>query len=70
MPTKHQSIMTPDQRNELQDLYVNQIINDNMDPKSIIQLAFDLLHNYLDKQSDKELIDTVKELYPELLNAN
>ena len=60
--------MTPEQRDELQNSYVNQLIDDNMNLESITQLAFDLLHNYLDKQSDKELIVTVKELYPELLN--
>ena len=60
--------MTPEQRDELQNSYVNQLIDDNADLESITQLAFDLLHNYLDKQSDKELIVTVKELYPELLN--
>ena len=60
--------MTPEQRAELQNSYVNQLIWENRDLESITQLAFDLLHYHLDKESDKELIVTVKELYPELLN--
>jgi hypothetical protein len=61
--------MTPEQRAELQNSYVSQLIDD-MDLKSLIQYASDSFHDYLDKESDKELIDTVKEVYPELLNAN
>ena len=60
--------MTPEQRDELQNSYINQLIWENRDLESITQLAFDLLHNHLDKESDEKLIDTVKELYPELLN--
>ena len=62
--------MTPEQRAELQNSYVNQLIDDNMDLESITQLAFDLLHHYLDKEMDsgEKLIAAVKELYPELLN--
>ena len=59
--------MTPEQRFELQNSYVSQVIED-MDLSSLIQLASDLLDDHLDKQSDEELIDTVKEFYPELLN--
>ena len=62
--------MTPEQRAELQNSYVNQLIWENRDLESITQLAFDLLHHYLDKEmdSDEKLIAAVKELYPELLN--
>ena len=60
--------MTPDQRDKLQNAYVNAVI-DGMDMDSLIQYAADSLHHYLDKfESNTELIDTVKELYPELLN--
>ena len=59
--------MTPDQRDKLQNAYVNAVI-DGMDMDSLIQYAADALHHYLDKESNTELIDTVKELYPELLN--
>ena len=60
--------MTPDERDKLQDAYVHAVIDD-MDMDSLIQYAADSLHHYLDKfESNTELIDTVKELYPELLN--
>ena len=60
--------MTTEERDELQNSYVNAVIND-MDMDSLIQYAADSLHHYLDKfESNTELIATVKELYPELLN--
>ena len=59
--------MTPEQRDKLQNSYVSQVIED-MDLNSLIDLASDSLHDYLDKESDEELIDTVKEQYPDLLN--
>ena len=60
--------MTPDERDKLQDAYVHAVIDD-MDMDSLIQYAADSLHHYLDKfESNTELIATVKELYPELLN--
>ena len=58
--------MTDEQRAELQNSYVSQVIDD-MDLKTLIQYASDLLHDYLDKESDEELIDTVKQIYPELI---
>ena len=61
--------MTPNQRDELQNSYVSQVIDD-MDLDSLIQIASDSLHDYLDKESNDELIETVKEVYPELINAN
>ena len=60
--------LTPEQRDELQDSYVHAVIDD-MDIDCLIQYAADALHDYLDKESNDELIETVKELYPELLNA-
>ena len=59
--------LTDEQRAELQNSYVNQLIDD-MDLNNLIQYVSDSLHDYLDKESDEELIDIVKELYPELLN--
>ena len=59
--------MTPNERGRLQDSYVREVIND-MDMDSLIQYAADSLHHYLDKESNDDLIDTVKEIYPELLN--
>ena len=59
--------MTTEQRNELQASYVNAVIDD-MDMDSLIQYASDSLHRYLDKDSnDDDLIELVKEIYPELL---
>ena len=60
--------MTSEERNKLQHAYVSNVIDD-MDMDSLIQYASDALHDYLDKESNHELIKTVKELYPELLNA-
>ena len=59
--------MTPEERDKLQDAYVHAVIND-MDMDSLIQYAADSLHHYLDKESTDELIETVEEIYPELLN--
>jgi len=59
--------MTPDERDKLQDSYVHAVIDD-MDMDSLIQYAADSLHHYLDKESNDEFIDTVNEIYPELLN--
>ena len=59
--------MTPEERDKLQDSYVHAVIDD-MDMNSLIQYAADSLHHYLDCESNTELIETVKELYPELLN--
>jgi len=59
--------MTLEEREKLQDAYVHAVIDD-MDMDSLIQYAADSLHHYLDKESNDDLIETVKELYPELLN--
>ena len=59
--------MTPEERAKLQASYVNAVI-DVLDMDSLIQYAADSLHHYLDKESNEELFQTVKELYPELLN--
>ena len=59
--------MTPEERYLLQVAYVTEVIND-MDLDSLIQYASDSLHDYLYKESNDELIETVKEIYPELLN--
>ena len=60
--------MTPEERDKLQASYVSYVIDD-MDLDSLIQYASDSLHDYLDKfESNTEIIATVKELYPELLN--
>jgi len=59
--------MTDEQRDKLQASYVNAVL-DCMDVDSLIQYASDALHDDLNKESNDELIATVKDLYPELLN--
>tara|TARA_R110002012_G_scaffold184971_1_gene351491 strand:- start:488 stop:685 length:198 start_codon:yes stop_codon:yes gene_type:complete len=60
--------MTPEQRDKLQDDYVWACVND-MDLEGLRDYAADCLSHYLDKDtSNDELIELVKELYPELLN--
>jgi len=58
--------MTPEERDKLQNSYVHAVIDD-MDMDSLIQYAADSLHHYLDNESNEELFQTVKELYPDLL---
>ncbi len=67
MPTE--TTMTPEKRNKLQDDYVNQCVDD-MDLKTLIAFAHDSISCDLDDHSDNELVEIVKEFYPELLNAN
>ena len=58
--------MTPQQRDQLQDDYIHQIVDD-MDLKSLISLAYDYMAKEYDAYSTEELIADVKEYYPELL---
>jgi len=58
--------LTPEQRDKLQDDYIHQIVDD-MDLKSLISLAYDYMAKEYDTYSTQELIDDVKEYYPELL---
>jgi len=41
-----------------------------MDRNSLIQYAADSLHHYLDKESNDELIETIKAIYPQLIKTN
>ncbi len=59
--------MTSEQREDLQERYVYEVIND-MDLESLIEYASDALSHYLDKESDEDLVDLVHEVYPQLLN--
>jgi hypothetical protein len=59
--------MTQEEREDLQDKYVYEIIND-MDLDSLIQYASDSLSRYLDKESDEDLVDLIHEVYPHLLS--
>ena len=56
-------------RDELQDAYINEII-DGMDHKSMYQYVYDNLADHLDKYSVDELITEVEDYYPDLLENN
>ena len=58
--------MTPEERNKLQEDYVNQCVND-MDLKTLIAFANDSISCDLDDYSNNELVELVEEIYPELL---
>ena len=55
-------------RQELQDAYINEII-DGMDLKDCLALLHDFLDSDLDKYSDQELKEEVEEYYPHLLES-
>ena len=63
---------TPDNiidRDELQDAYINEII-DGMDIKDLMRLVYDQLESNLEKYTVDELIEEVEEYYPHLLENN
>ena len=53
-------------REQLQDAYINQII-DGMDIKDMMSLLYDLMEKEMDIYSYEELKEEVKNYYPELL---
>ena len=53
-------------RDELQDQYINRII-DGMDIDGLCQLAYDYLNESYDKYSVDELIAEVEEYYPDMM---
>ena len=56
-------------RDELQDAYINEII-DGMDMKDLIRIVYDNLEQNLEKYTVDELIEEVEEYYPHLLSNN
>ena len=56
-------------RSELQDNMIQQILDD-MDIKTMCAILYDNMSESYDKYSDEELIEEVKEYYPELLEEN
>ena len=56
-------------RDELQDQYINRII-DGMDIDGLCQLAYDYLNENYDKYSVDELITEVEEFYPDLVEES
>lgn len=53
-------------RDELQDAYINEII-DGMDIKDLMRIVYDNLEQNLEQYSVDELIEEVEEYYPHLL---
>ena len=56
-------------RDQLQDNLINQIIDD-MDPKTMMALLYDMMDESYDNYSVKELIAEVEEFYPHLLEES
>ena len=56
-------------RDELQDAYINEII-DGMDMKDLIRIVYDNLEQNLEQYTVDELISEVEEYYPHLLENN
>ena len=56
-------------RDQLQDNLINQIIDD-MDPKTMMALLYDMMDESYDNYSVKELIAEVEEYYPHLLEES
>jgi len=53
-------------RSELQDNMIQQILDD-MDIKTMMEILYDHMSESYDKYSDEELLEEVKEYYPDLL---
>ena len=56
-------------RDQLQDTYINEII-DGMDMKDLIRIVYDNLESNLDSYTVDELIAEVEEYYPHLLEES
>jgi len=56
-------------RQELQDQLIDNVI-DGMDFKTMWAVLYDFMDQSYDKYSDEELMEEVKEYYPELLEEN
>ena len=55
-------------RSELQDNMIQQILDD-MDIKTMMAILYDNMSESYDKYSDEELLEEVKEYYPDLLDG-
>jgi hypothetical protein len=56
-------------RQELQDAYINEII-DGMDLKDCLALLHDLMDKDMETYSDEELKEEVEQYYPHLLECD
>ena len=54
-------------RDQLQDQLINQILDD-MDIKTMMAMLYDMMDESYDNYSVNELIEEVKEYYPQLLD--
>ena len=63
-PTAHHNTVM--NRSELQDAYINEVI-DGMDHKDMWALLFDFMDSDLDKYTDIQLREEVEHFYPHLL---
>ena len=64
----HSMTMTKVNRAELQDNMIQQILDD-MDIKTMMAILYDNMSESYDKYSDEELMEEVKEYYPDLLDG-
>ena len=66
MPSAKTSPQTNMNRQELQEQLIDNVI-EGMDFKTMWQVLFDFMDQSYDKYTDEELMEEVKEYYPELL---
>ena len=69
MPSAKTFPQTNMNRSELQQELINNVI-DGMDFKTMWQVLYDFMDESYDKVSDEDLMEEVKEYYPELLEEN
>ena len=69
MPSAKTFPQTNMNRQELQEQLIDNVI-EGMDFKTMWQVLYDFMDQSYDKYTDEELIEEVKEYYPELLEEN
>jgi hypothetical protein len=53
-------------RNKVQDEYIERIV-DGMDMTDLVMMAYETLHEQMNELSDEDLLEDVKQFYPDLL---
>ena len=61
--------MTPKEREELIDNYAWRVV-DGMDIKDLCQIVAEVIAKSFETESDEDVIEQVKEYYPDLLNPS
>ena len=69
MPSAKTFPLTDMNRSELQQQLIDEMI-DGLDYKTMWQILDSYMNESYDKYSDEELMEEVKEYYPELLEEN